>query len=331
MSNPNPLIAQPEPVEATAGAGLYDSVTTMFKDVNEADASPLDLTIDGISVGLDVLAIVMNPLGELLKAGVGWLLEHVEWLREPLEVLTGDPKQVKAIADTWDRIGTQLQAAGEQYQGALGGVRGWEGEAANAYRGVAEDYASGLILAAEEARDTASWITGAGVVVATARAIIFDMIASFISRVIAQALIAAATAVFSLGSSVALFITSVVTDAGILMGRITAKIAALLKKIEQFMRRFKLKGTKLGDAATAIQHKANKMRREANSAVRQGNRARDALKPQEGWQKTYSDYVDRRAESGLGKFSDHNATRLGKEAAKGFKELNGEDKGGKPQ
>src|SRR5690349_11015037 len=106
-AGPDALIAQPKGPEPLAGAGLLDSGASLTKDIGNASNGEWDalaMSVDGASVALDVLGMVMNPLGEIVKAGVGWLLEHVECLREPLELLTGDPKAVDAVAQTWNNI-----------------------------------------------------------------------------------------------------------------------------------------------------------------------------------------------------------------------------------
>ncbi|MFD1050132.1 SAM-dependent methyltransferase [Kibdelosporangium lantanae] len=49
---------------------------------------------------------------------------------EPLEVLTGDPGQIDAVAQTWENIGKRLTEAHDQYQGAMSLTDGWTGDAA---------------------------------------------------------------------------------------------------------------------------------------------------------------------------------------------------------
>ncbi|GDY32865.1 WXG100 family type VII secretion target [Gandjariella thermophila] len=316
----NDLIAQPEPVSPTAGAGIVDSGKSLYDDIaggiDKGEWDALALGVDGAAVGLDMLGMVLDPLGELVKAGVGWLMEHVEFIREPLEVLTGDPAQIEALSKTWTNIGNELNQAGAQYTEALRTVSGWKGDAAVAYRGVANDYAGGLHGVAEHVDHAAQGIAVAGMVVATERAIVFDMIASFISRVITEALIAAASSVVTLGGSVATFIASVTADAAILAGRLGQRLAKLLKLIEQFVRRFRSLGTKSREVANAIQHRANKIRRQSRKLVHDGTRDKEALQPDSGWGKRYHDYTGRMGESAAAKFNENWGTKIVKEGAK---------------
>jgi hypothetical protein len=40
----------------------------------------------------------------VFAAGVGWLMEHVSFLREPLDRLMGDPKAIEGHAQSWKNI-----------------------------------------------------------------------------------------------------------------------------------------------------------------------------------------------------------------------------------
>ena len=61
-------------------------------------------------------AFCEDPLQGLLSAGIGWLIEHVSFLSEPLDYLAGDPDLVQEKAQTWDNIKTALEQAAKDYQ-----------------------------------------------------------------------------------------------------------------------------------------------------------------------------------------------------------------------
>ena len=81
-----------------SGAGFLDSYTFLIKsctDIQTADAA--DKAALGAAIGLGVVAsavdtvkFVLNPLGSLISAGLGWLIKHVSFLREPLDMLMGE-------------------------------------------------------------------------------------------------------------------------------------------------------------------------------------------------------------------------------------------------
>lgn len=315
------LAATPAPIDPRAGAGLLDSGGSFFDDlaagIQKGDWNAIALSVDGISLGLDLLAMALNPLGELIKAGVGWLLEYVSWLREPLEVLTGDPKQVQAVAETWRNISREFAEAADAYRAELGTTRSWHGVAEYSYRVTAEEYIGALEGVAVETEHTANGVMIAGMMVGTVRGVIFDMISSFISRVISEALIAAASAPVTLGTSVELFLTSMTADLGILMGRIGKKLSKLLYAIRNFIQKFLAKSDKLRDVARRLGERAQDLHNVSRTKeVRNlGKKQKPSVSDS-----AYEDTFGPRQRSPLGKLSDHKATRVVDEGAKSIKD-----------
>ena len=58
----------------------------------------------------DTAAAVMDPLGEALAAGIGWIIEHLSPLKDWLNELAGDSDAVAAAASTWTNIGAKLNS-----------------------------------------------------------------------------------------------------------------------------------------------------------------------------------------------------------------------------
>lgn len=316
MGDPNKLIAKPEGPEADAGLGAFESGGKLWDSVTSDDWNALALGVDGASFALDVLGVAMNPLGEIVKAGVGWLLEHVDCLREPLELLTGDPNAVGAVAEIWNNIAKEFSESAEAYRQELGKTADWGGDGALAYRQTAGDYIGALDGIAQECQNTANGVNIAGMVVGTVRGLIFDMIAGFISRVITQALIAAATSVVSLGSSIAVFISSMLIDLGLLLAKIGKKLAKLIKGLSKFARKFADKSDTLKKAADKLSDRRQQLHNWADRTERQMGSAA----PTSGWGKKYNDYVDKMADSPAGKFAENPGTKVVKEGAKSIKE-----------
>src|SRR2546423_3549140 len=124
-----------EPVGDLEGAGVLSS----WSDLGEA--MPTDRPWDAGEIGfaasaaaLDSLGTAMDPLGALGSAGVGWLIEHVEFLHEPLDWLAGDPAQITAQAHAWHNMSTELGRIAQDYQRSVQGLIGWDGAAVLAYR-----------------------------------------------------------------------------------------------------------------------------------------------------------------------------------------------------
>ncbi|MEU8417225.1 PPE domain-containing protein [Amycolatopsis japonica] len=299
------------------GSGLGDSIEGLVGTLNpkpDEDIDAFALAMDGVSVGLDALSMVLNPLGELVKAGVGWLMENLDFIREPLEILTGDPNLVQRAAQTWNNIAIELEAVAGDYEGSLSTTSGWDGDAAIAYRRVALQYTQSLRDVAAEAKESARWITTGGMVVATARALIFDIIATFISDVITRALLALASSWFTLGGSVAAFTASVFADAVTVMAKIQKKLGKLLSAIQKFVKRFEGSSDRAREAARALGRKSSELGREANRAIKASDETLDPLK---GDNLKYLRTAKERMETTVrGKIADNTGLKIGKEAGK---------------
>lgn len=239
-------------VDSLKGLGILDTGEGFVKDINDAEAKRatgeygqareiLEFATDGVCLALDALGVVMNPLGELGKAGAGFLIEHVDFVREGLEVITGDPEEVKAIAASWEEITKRLNATHDEYQSALNNVSGWSGSAGDGYRQAAHHYLESLKAAAKQAEGAKSCVENAGLAVATVRGLVFDVIAEFVGRLIGQALAAAAAAVFTLGASAAAFIAGAVAQACSTATKIMTrlkKLVAAMEKFSEMLKRF---------------------------------------------------------------------------------------------
>ncbi|MFD5095028.1 WXG100 family type VII secretion target [Amycolatopsis thailandensis] len=317
------------------GAGLADSLEGLAGTLKPKPGEDIDgfaLAMDGVSVGLDALSMVLNPLGELVKAGVGWLMENLDFIREPLEILTGDPDLVQQAAQTWNNIAAELEAVARDYESSLSTTSGWDGDAAIAYRRVALQYTQSLRDVAAEAKDSAQWITTGGMVVATARALIFDIIASFISDVITRALLALASSWFTLGGSVAAFTASIFADAVKVMAKIQKKLGKLLSAIQKFVKRFEGSSERAREAARALGRKSSELGREANKAIKASDKTLDSFKADnlklakkaldsdatgaERVLKHVRGGMDRMENSVPGKIADSTVLKIGKETGK---------------
>ena len=102
----NPLVREGKGAAATEGAGLFHDATeavTGFADGNWAEGL-LNVASAAGSVG----TFLADPLAGLFSAGFGWLMEHVSFLREPLDWLTGDQQTLDGMAQTWSSVSSYL-------------------------------------------------------------------------------------------------------------------------------------------------------------------------------------------------------------------------------
>jgi hypothetical protein len=314
----NDLIAQPEGPKRLEGAGLADSIDGLLADIGDGKNWET-LAVDGLAVGLDALGIALDPLGAVLSAGVGWLLEHIAFLREPLEVLTGDPKQIQALSMTWSNVANELTGAANDYSDAIGDVAGWGGEASAAYRKTAKEYVGALDAVAQTARHTSQGIAVAGQVVAVERAFVFAAISEFIGKVIAKAVLAVAASFFTMGGSLGIFITSVVADAIALFARLGKRLARLLQVIRRFVDRFSGTSTRAADAAAALGRRSDQINRWADPKINGSHVAEAMFTP--GAYRRYTAAMDGSFLGDAANVSGSLGARTGAEAAKSARDF----------
>lgn len=190
MSAPNPLVVEAEhedaqPLHNWEGAGVASSIADHNAAWSAEHPDPLQIAFTGAAVALDGLDAVMNPLDALATSAIGWLIEHVWWLHEPLDALAGDPTQITAQAQTWHNVAVQLDTVAADYRAEIsGGAPDWDGAAAGAYRAAAVDFSARLESAAGMAERLSSVILLSGAGVAATRSWIRDQIAEFVWLVI---------------------------------------------------------------------------------------------------------------------------------------------------
>jgi uncharacterized protein YukE len=218
---------------ATSGAGIFDTysglVDSIVSDSESEGEKTVGVAIAAAGAVVDTVGAMADPLGALLNAGVGWLLEHVSFLREPLDALLGNPDAINANVDQLKQAAAEMRTLADEHRQDLATVGDWNGEAADAYR-------LSLTQAAEELESLGKTIDGtaavagiSGMLVTTLRGIVFGLISSVIAELIRDALIAAASAVITLGGSIAAFCGVGAARAAATASKIAGKITKLLE------------------------------------------------------------------------------------------------------
>ncbi|MEU6859028.1 hypothetical protein AB0B28_09195 [Glycomyces sp. NPDC046736] len=238
----NDLVVTAEP-GGPSGWGDFDGARLLQsgQDLKNSDGA-LETTINGVVATLDLLAVVANPLKEFMMAGVGYVIEHVSFLREPLEWVAGDPNEIMALQQTWSNISTSLSEAASAMADQLSEVDDWRGDDAEGYRGLAKEFSDVLNSAGTVASCMSGYAMLMGLWTATTRALILELICDFVSRGILYLLAAAFSSVVTFGGSIAAAITGLVLDALASFGKIMKRIGTLLEKVADLMKRFDAAG-----------------------------------------------------------------------------------------
>lgn len=290
----------------TSGAGIFNDVASTVKDFSDGDWG--NAAMDVATDGLDLLGAAMDPLGTLASAGVGWLIEHISFLKDGLDKLAGNPEAVTAKAQTWQNISKSLNETAETYeQSATKAGDSYKGEGgATAYQNTAKGYADSLRGAAGHAQNASTAMQVGAAIVGTERGLIRDMISEFVGGLIVKGLAALATSWCSFGASVAAFIADTVVEGGILAEKISTRIAKIVEKLETLAKNAnKSKGAieaaakalaKVGkvadkvvdksvDAAARVEKTANNLKqagKEAKEAAEAEKRAKEIREATEG-------------------------------------------------
>ncbi|WP_433279630.1 WXG100 family type VII secretion target [Pseudonocardia xinjiangensis] len=224
------LVAEPDgEIPVLEGTGLASSWADLGDAVAQEQPDGLTIAFAAAGAGLDTLGAVTDPFDEVLSSGAGWLIEHVWFLREPLDALAGDPQQVIAQARTWSNIAAELRSIAADQTAT--GVPGWSGQAGEAYRDAVHRYTRSVVDVAGQADDVAAVVLGSGAAVGTVRALVRDLIADFLAWAVRQAISALAAATVTAGASTAVAVTAIALEAYRLARLITEHLARLLDEL----------------------------------------------------------------------------------------------------
>ncbi|MDT7725460.1 MAG: hypothetical protein QOI21_2036 [Actinomycetota bacterium] len=220
-----------------SGSGFLDSYTFLIKsctDIQTADdkdkaALGVAIGLGAFAAGVDTVKMVINPLGSLISAGLGWLIEHVSFLREPLDMLMGDPDQIQLLGQEVHAIAEAIRQVGqEQLESLKGDISAWTGAAADAFTKLMQELAADFESKAHATEIVGYLIHTNMAIISAARALFRDLIATVLGDIISTMLIALATAAFTFGASIVAAVPIIVTQAGLTAASMASKSAAIV-------------------------------------------------------------------------------------------------------
>ncbi|WP_026930076.1 hypothetical protein [Glycomyces tenuis] len=212
--------------KSVAGAGIVESYAGLATAIDSG--SWIDASVAGIGVALETVGAVLDPIGTLASAGVGWLIEHVEPLTEALDMLAGNPDLVEAHAMTWDNIANECFAMAEEMSAFIDAdIDSWDGEASDAYRDMGDANADVVACVGGTALSMATATRGAGQLVSMVREFVREFVAECIGSLIAWA----AEVAFTVGVGAAWVIPKAVIKITEWAGKIFGWITGLIDSI----------------------------------------------------------------------------------------------------
>ncbi len=215
---------------ASAGAGFFEAAVGLDKAVKENDQVAIGIGAAGMA--LETIGLVLDPIGSLLTAGIGWLIEHITILRWPLDILMGDPIGINAAAEALSAEKKKLEQWSTDHQTALETLmKDWSGNAADQFKKDMDAVTEQLNSLGGYLDQAGKNMKIAGGIVGAFRGIFRDLIAMLLATIIKGALIAAALAPVTFGASIAIFIGTTIGTVATALGKIGAKLVQLGRKL----------------------------------------------------------------------------------------------------
>lgn len=251
-----PLVAQAQSTTTgVTGIGLLESAQDLSNGVK--DGSWVEGGLGALGTGLEVLSMVIDPLGTLAQYGVAWLIEHVRPLKEALDWLAGDPPVIQSFSETWANVAAEVGAlAGDLGNEVKNGTAGWSGDAAETYRGAGAEQAEALAGAASLADGISTGVMIMGTVVAFVREMVRDIVAELVGKLITWALEAACTLGFAtplIAAQATTAISSAVTRISEFVrklvktvGNVSPRLGRIIEKLDEIVQSLRRLGRKLG-------------------------------------------------------------------------------------
>jgi uncharacterized protein YukE len=219
----------------TAGAGFFDSAFSLKKAVGEGDSLSVGMASAGMAI--EILGMVLDPIGSLLTAGIGWLIEHIVIFRWPLDFLLGDPKGIEAAKEAIYAEGKTVKQWSEDHAKATKDLMvDWQGQAADQFRADMEGVAAQIDALADYVDFAGKQMGIAGAMIGAVRGIVRDIIAMTLAGILKAAIVAVALAPVTFGGSIIAAIASIMTTVGVAIAKIAKQIADAAKRLAEMLK-----------------------------------------------------------------------------------------------
>ncbi|MEV7692958.1 hypothetical protein AB0N73_06455 [Microbacterium sp. NPDC089189] len=237
--------------------------------------------LDGGIAFLDTLgnagAALADPIGTIVSAGLGWVMNYIKPLSTWLEQLAGSESNVASVAQKWSSAGGALRETGNTLAARLSDLDGLEGDTVRTYVRFAHDTAQHLSASGDWADAAAGGLMSASSLVGRMQSVV----KKGISQVISVAIEAMAVVAASMGLGMGYAIARVVTKVNQVVNQVVRPLTQVLKSVKSlvglvqqmkslFSSTATLSSTLLGGGAQAITVNAGSVV-DASEAVRVGS------------------------------------------------------------
>jgi uncharacterized protein YukE len=209
-----------------SGKGVVDAVG----DFQNASSLP-EIFVSGVGLKRDVDQLLQHPLQGFWDNGLGFLVEWCMYPLRPLfEQVTGDPDQMRATGDGWEKMAgfvrTMADADADEQKGL---AKYWQGDAADAQNKEKTEFQEGLRALADCCTQLKEHLNQIADFFEGLWDILVDIVREMVESLIITWLAALATSAISFGSSVAAAWSVSVARFSVTLSRILMQISKALK------------------------------------------------------------------------------------------------------
>lgn len=183
---------------------------------------------------MDTLDAELKPLTRLDDAGLGFVVEHVQFLEEPLDALRGNPVAASAEATFWRYCIADVTNVQQELSAVLSALgEGHSGAAATGFSeasGPIDDALQELRLVAANINQRINVVTD---LVTHTRSMLGQWVEGYVDDVITEFTAARAASPITQGGSVATTIASAVAEASELGNKMGRTLSQLLDRLDE--------------------------------------------------------------------------------------------------
>ncbi|WP_410576239.1 hypothetical protein [Amycolatopsis sp. lyj-108] len=133
----------------------------------------------------DIIEVIKNPLETLMSWGFGWIIEHVDFLKEPLDWVSGDQDALDLEVQKWLKIGEYVKKTAEDLTDEVQkNCMEWSGAGADAYRAYVQKQLNGYREIVRLAEQAGNIINICKTVLSVVRTIIRDLITDALAKIV---------------------------------------------------------------------------------------------------------------------------------------------------
>ena len=245
--------------DSTPFLSNYDGLSKAFQNLSggeEIAGSITDVGIQIVDFGANMGLLLVDPIGFLINAGIGLLIDFVQPLEDLLGMVTGNPERMGAESDKWGRVRSALEPMAEQVkQTGSQKLTGWSGDASTVAKQRLNEFGDAINAVGHQITTIESVLELAKALASVAQDLIKGMIGDFITERVIAWMVATATATVSAGASIAAFVAHTLMAYSKTVLKITSAMrrgAKIFQAILEILKKFRQVVRSLGDGFALI-------------------------------------------------------------------------------